>query len=54
MLTNNKSRAFAIDASIGQCPTLVAATLYPLAHTAIHNVVLFGLPDSHCSLVEPI
>ena len=28
--TNNKSSAFAIDASIGQCATLVAATLHLL------------------------
>ena len=39
MLTNNESRAFAIDASIGQCPILVTATLYPLAHTTILTVV---------------
>ena len=39
MLTNNESRAFAIDASIGQCPILVTATLYPLAHTATLTVV---------------
>ena len=39
ILTNNESRAFAIDASIGQCPILVTATLYPLAHTAILTVV---------------
>ena len=42
MLTNNESRAFAIDASIGQCPILVTATLYPLAHTAILTVVAGG------------
>ena len=54
MLTNNESRAFAIDASIGQCPILVTATLYPLAHTATLTVVGGGLSDTHCSLVEPI